>query len=119
MTTTARILAASAALLASTSTLAAPPSLEPKPASAATAAAQREAAARLPMEDGRDADFAARGFLATRADPVIRNAAGKQVWNLAAFDFMAGASPDSVNPSLWRLMRHLKRHGQHHDHTDQ
>lgn len=111
MTTTARILAASAALLASTSTLAAPPSLEPKPASAATAAAQREAAARLPVEDGRDADFAARGFIATRADPVIRNAAGKQVWNLAAFDFMAGASPDSVNPSLWRHNSLLRKHG--------
>ena len=45
------------------------PDLPPKPASAATRAAQHKTAATLPAEDGRDAEFAQRGFVATRADP--------------------------------------------------
>lgn len=113
MKSTALFLGTSAALLAATSAIAAPgaPSLDPKPASAATVAAQRAVAARLPAEDGRDADFAARGFIATRADPVIRNAAGKLVWNLASYNFMGGAAPDTVNPSLWRHTGLLRKHG--------
>ncbi|MBK6801002.1 alkyl sulfatase dimerization domain-containing protein [Novosphingobium sp.] len=109
----ARFLGATAALLATTSAFAGPaaPTLDPKPASPATVAAQRAVAAKLPAEDGRDADFAARGFIATRADPVIRNAAGKPVWNLGAYDFMTGPAPDSVNPSLWRHIGLLRKHG--------
>mgnify|MGYP001766211841 CR=1 FL=1 len=113
MKSTARIFGSTALLLASTSALAGPtaPSLNPKPASAATVAAQRAMKANLPAEDGRDADFAARGFIATRTDPLIRNAAGKPVWNLAAFDFMNGPAPDTVNPSLWRHTGLLRKHG--------
>ncbi|MBY0394042.1 MAG: hypothetical protein K2Q27_12345, partial [Novosphingobium sp.] len=40
---------------------AADPALSPKPASAATVAAQQAVAAALPQEDGRDAAFAAQG----------------------------------------------------------
>ena len=83
----------------------------PAPASDTTRAVQAASAAALPAEGMRDADFAARGFLATRTDPVILNAAGKPVWNLAAYDFVTGPAPDTVNPSLWRHMTHLKRHG--------
>ena len=54
------------------------------------------------VEDGRDAEFAARGFIATRANPVIKAADGHTVWNLAAYDFVAGPAPATVNPSLWR-----------------
>jgi len=62
-------------------------------------AAVREA---LPFED--DADFAAarRGFVAAREDPVIRDARGREVWNLAGFAFVESEAPASVNPSLWR-----------------
>jgi alkyl sulfatase BDS1-like metallo-beta-lactamase superfamily hydrolase len=87
------------------------PDLKPKPATAATIAAQRSMAATLPAEDGRDADFAARGFIASRTDPLIRAADGRAVWNLASYDFVAGAAPDSVNPSLWRHINLLRRHG--------
>ncbi|MBP6581776.1 MAG: alkyl/aryl-sulfatase, partial [Sphingorhabdus sp.] len=75
-------------LLASASPLAAaaPGALEPKPASNATVEAQQAIAAQLPAEDGRDADFADRGFIATLADPVIRATDGKPIWNLAAYD---------------------------------
>ena len=87
------------------------PALSPKPASPATIAAQRAAAAQLPAEDGRDADFAARGFLATRTDPLIRAADGHPVWNLAGYDFVGGAAPGTVNPSLWRHIGILRAHG--------
>lgn len=83
----------------------------PSAASEATRAAQAASAAALPAEGTRDGEFAVRGFLATRADPVILNAAGKPVWNLAAYDFVTGSAPETVNPSLWRHMTHLKRHG--------
>lgn len=85
---------------------------EAKPASDATVAAQRTVAAQLPVEDGRDAEFADRGYIGTLADPVITNKDGKPVWNLDAYDWMSkGASPDTVNPSLWRHMGLLRKHG--------
>jgi alkyl sulfatase BDS1-like metallo-beta-lactamase superfamily hydrolase len=65
------------------------------------------------MADPRtDEDFAGRGFVATRADPVIRAADGTPVWNLAAYDFARDAkAPATVDPSLWRHARLLARHG--------
>ncbi len=83
----------------------------PSAASDATRAAQQAALADLPGEGTRDSDFSLRGLIATRADPIITDAAGKPVWNLAAYDFVAGPAPATVHPSLWRHMRHLKHHG--------
>ncbi len=74
-------------------------------------AQQARSAAALPAEDGRDADFAARGLVATRGNPVIANAAGKPVWRTDAYAFVDGPAPASVNPSLWREMKHLKAAG--------
>lgn len=82
-----------------------------KPASSATIAAQQKQAAELPAEDGRDADFADRGFVGTLADPIIKTKDGKPVWNLDAYAWMYGKSPDTVNPSLWRHMGLLRKHG--------
>lgn len=106
-------LAALALLLCSTAIFAetADPTLEPKPASAATLAAQQRATESLPAEDGRDAEFAQRGFLGSREDPIIRNGKGQPVWNLAGYDFVTGAAPASVHPSLWREMGILRHHG--------
>lgn len=87
------------------------PDLSPKPASNATVAAQKAVAASLSAEDGRDAEFAQRGFIATRSDPLIRNAAGKPVWNTAAYQWMNGPAPATVNPSLWREMTMLRANG--------
>ena len=100
-------------LLGTTALSAAPPAPDnaPKPASAATLSAQEGTAKVLPAEDGRDADFAQRGFVAARADPIIRNAQGKPVWNTAAYQFVTGPAPASVNPSLWREMGILKANG--------
>ena len=83
----------------------------PKSASPATIAVQRAVAAALPADDGTDLAFATRGFIATRADPLIRNAEGKPVWNLEAYRFVEGPAPDTVNPSLWRHIGLLSRHG--------
>ncbi len=80
-------------------------------ASASTRAEQAATVKQLPPEGTRDAADSQRGFLATRRDPVILNAAGKPVWNLDAYAFVTGPAPDTVNPSLWRHMTHLKRHG--------
>ncbi|MEJ2411262.1 MAG: alkyl sulfatase dimerization domain-containing protein [Novosphingobium sp.] len=85
--------------------------LEPKPASAATIASQRAVAAALPPDDGTDSEFATRGFIATRADPVIRNADGKPVWDASDLDFVTGPAPATVNPSLWREASNLNKHG--------
>ncbi len=82
-----------------------------KPASAATIEMQKRQLASLPLDDGRDAEFAGRGFLGTLADPVIRNKDGTPVWNLDAYAWIDGKSPDSVNPSLWRHMGILRKHG--------
>lgn len=101
----------STAALAQTAAPAADPALEPKPASAATLAAQQAVAKSLPADDGRDAEFAKRGFIATRDDPLIRNKQGRPVWNLAAYDFVEGPAPATVNPSLWREMTLLRKHG--------
>lgn len=80
-------------------------------ATQATQLEQRSASKALPPEGSRDAAFSTRGFLATRADPIILNAAGKPAWNLAAYAFVSGPAPDTVHPSLWRHMTHLKHHG--------
>ena len=87
------------------------PALAPKPASAATLAAQANAARTLPADDPRDAEFATRGFIASRADPLIRNAQGAPVFNIAAYQFVSGPAPATVHPALWREMSLLKHHG--------
>lgn len=80
-------------------------------ASATTRAEQEAMRARLPAEGTRDTADSQRGFLATRRDPVILAPNGRTVWNLDAYAFVAGQAPETVNPSLWRHMSHLKRHG--------
>ena len=84
---------------------------QPKPASPATVEAQRAAAALLPPDGERDKEFVMRGFIGTQAEPLIKDDDGNVVWNLAAYDFVQGPAPATVNPSLWRHMRYLKHHG--------
>jgi len=80
-------------------------------ASALTAEHQKAVARALPFSDRQDFEFADRGFLGTRADPLIRRADGQVAWNLAAYDFLKGEAPATVNPSLWRQAQLLSRHG--------
>jgi len=61
--------------------------------------------------DRQDYAFAERGFVGTRAEPKIAAADGRVVWDLAAYDFLKGPAPASVNPSLWRQSQLLAKHG--------
>lgn len=83
----------------------------PKPASPATIAAQAKQASALPRDDGKDLEFARRGFVATLKDPVIRDIQGRALWDLTSYDFVKGKPPATVNPSLWRHISILKEHG--------
>ncbi len=74
-----------------------------KAASAATAATNREVLTQLPFDDRADYDVARRGLVAPFEGPIL-NAAGKPVWSIQAYDFLKQKdSPDTVNPSLWRM----------------
>jgi alkyl sulfatase BDS1-like metallo-beta-lactamase superfamily hydrolase len=90
---------------------AAPAVAQVDPPSAATIAHNKAAAAEAPFADTRDLEFAERGFLGTRKDPVIRAADGHVVLDLRTFDFVRGAAPATVNPSLWRESGLIARHG--------
>lgn len=77
------------------------------------AALQAMAGARALVEndDRKDIEFAERGFIATRTDPLIRDDSGKVVYDLSSYDFLKGPTPDTVNPSLWRQAGIVTRHG--------
>ena len=73
-----------------------------KPATAHTRADIEAFAATLPPDDGTDAANVARGFIATRTEPVIQklvpNPWQPVTWDLSASDFVHGPCPDTVNP---------------------
>lgn len=73
---------------------------------------QREKASRrVATDDRQDFDFAERGFIATRDDPVIKRDDGRIAFDLSAYGFLNADAPASANPSLWRQARILTRHG--------
>ncbi|MFT3997986.1 MAG: alkyl sulfatase dimerization domain-containing protein [Asticcacaulis sp.] len=76
-----------------------------------TVARNQEVLRTAPFDDTRDFDFASRGFLGTRADPLIRTADGRVIWDLGAFDFVKDAAPATANPSLWRHSQLIAKHG--------
>lgn len=59
---------------------------------------------RLDLDDRQAFDDAMRGFVAAPSG-VVRDAAGEVIWDFAAFDFVDGDAPHTVNPSLWRQAR--------------
>lgn len=80
-------------------------------ATEATRAANAEMARALPWADREDEDFASRGFIAGPEAPQIRAADGALVWDFAAYDFLQGDAPETVNPSLWRHARLIAHAG--------
>ncbi len=84
---------------------------QPKPASAATIAAQAKMLAALPSDNGQDVAFVNRGFIASFKDPIVRAADGHVVWDANKFDWIKGDAPPTVNPSLWRQMKMHTVHG--------
>src|SRR5499426_2032125 len=84
----------------------------PKDASAITRALNRAVLDALPFVDTRDFDDARRGFVGSLPEVEIKNDAGRLVWTLRDYAFLAGAeAPATVNPSLWRQARLNLSHG--------
>lgn len=91
--------------------IAAPAFATPQEATPHTIQANRAFAQGLPWADRSEEELASRGFVATRKDPVIRAADGKVVIDLSAYDFAKDAAPATANPSLWRHLGLIRKHG--------
>lgn len=70
-----------------------------------------ETRALVDADDRKDFDFAERGFIATRADPVIKRPDGRPAFDLSAYDFLQSKAAETADPSLWRQAQILTRHG--------
>tara|TARA_Y100000590_G_scaffold116958_1_gene133563 strand:+ start:3681 stop:5603 length:1923 start_codon:yes stop_codon:yes gene_type:complete len=88
---------------------------QPKKATKYTKSKNKDFAKSLPVDDGTDAANVARGFIATRDNPVIEkhepNAWQPISWDLSKSNFVKGESPETVNPSLWRQAGLNAQHG--------
>jgi alkyl sulfatase BDS1-like metallo-beta-lactamase superfamily hydrolase len=77
----------------------------PKPATAATKAANAKVAASLPFQNKDDFAAAEKGLIGRPETLTIKDASGKVVWDLESYKPYIGddkPAPDTVNPSLWR-----------------
>jgi alkyl sulfatase BDS1-like metallo-beta-lactamase superfamily hydrolase len=70
-----------------------------------------EARQLVAADDRRDFEFAQRGFIATREDPLIKRPDGRSAFDLSSYAFLEGEAPDTTNPSLWRQAQILTKHG--------
>jgi alkyl sulfatase BDS1-like metallo-beta-lactamase superfamily hydrolase len=71
----------------------------------------QEAQTLVANDDRKDFDFASRGFIATRTDPVIKRADGRTAFDLSSYAFLQTEAPETANPSLWRQAQILTQHG--------
>jgi len=62
-------------------------------------------------DDRKDFDFADRGFIATRENPIISRPDGRPAYDLTSYAFLEGEAPATANPSLWRQAQILTKHG--------
>ena len=79
-------------------------------ATEATKAANTALAERLPLDQPGDFEDADHGLLAQIQEDIV-DETGKVVWAVHAQDFITGAAPATVNPSLWRQQQLLAKHG--------
>lgn len=83
-----------------------------KPATAQTCQANAAVNQALDLDDPMVLEDANHGFLRTIPDARITREDGSVVWDLSVYRFLEEeASPDSVNPSLWRQARLNRLHG--------
>jgi alkyl sulfatase BDS1-like metallo-beta-lactamase superfamily hydrolase len=80
-------------------------------ATASTVAANAAVAAELPLADAQDFEDAKRGLVASDPDVLIEGPGGARIWDTAAYGFVTGDAPESVNPSLWRQAKLNGIHG--------
>jgi len=78
---------------------------QPKPATDATKKANAAILQELPFGNKQDFEDAQRGFIAPLPDKgVVKNDKGEVVYDASQFELpLDKASPDSVNPSFWRI----------------
>ncbi|MEZ8864311.1 alkyl/aryl-sulfatase [Vibrio splendidus] len=79
--------------------------IESKPASKATIATNQAVLKALPFSNKQDFEDAKRGLIAVQDTVTVKNEAGDVVWDLEEYKkyiSLDKASPESVNPSLWR-----------------
>ena len=69
---------------------------------ASTTQTNAAVAAELPLADDADFADANHGFIAKDEPLLITAADGHVIWDPAAYGFIDGDAPASVNPSLWR-----------------
>lgn len=89
---------------------------KPVPSKGATQTTSKVNAAvqsELPFSNQEDFEDARRGFIVTLPDGAIAGAGGKPIWDFAAYNFLRekDASPDTINPSLWRQGKLNAIHG--------
>ncbi len=78
---------------------------QPKPASEATKAANRDLQQRLNFNDRDDFENATRGLIDKPDTLTIKGDTGNVVWDMEAYKAFISTekpAPDTVNPSLWR-----------------
>jgi len=83
-------------------------------ATAATREANAEVLTELDFNDKQDFADAERGLIAR--DPMLKilrttENGSSTVWDMPSYDFLKGAAPDTVNPSLWRQAQLNNIHG--------
>jgi alkyl sulfatase BDS1-like metallo-beta-lactamase superfamily hydrolase len=76
-----------------------------------TEAANADVAKALPLADPQDFEDAQRGLVASDPNLVVKDAAGRAIWDAGQYAFVTGDAPSSVNPSLWRQAKLNGVHG--------
>jgi len=76
-----------------------------RPASTATLEKNAAVLKQLPFDDRSDYESASRGLIAPFKGE-IKDGAGNTIWSIRSYEFLqAEQSPDTVNPSLWRIAK--------------
>ncbi|MFJ9776104.1 alkyl/aryl-sulfatase [Kitasatospora sp. NPDC101157] len=83
----------------------------PKPTTEPVLVAHEELLKSLPMGDDQDFADAHRGFLGALEPAIVKDAAGRVVWDNDSYAFLTGDAPATVNPSLWRQSTLTAIHG--------
>lgn len=83
-------------------------------ATAATRKANANVLTELDFNDKQDFADAERGLIARDPQLIVTRTTedgSSRVWDMPSYDFIKGAAPDSVNPSLWRQAQLNNIHG--------
>lgn len=79
-----------------------PPPPESSDATSYTVAVNQSFSNKLDLQDQQDFKDASKGLIAVAPTAPILDSEGKVIWDQAAYDYIQGDAPATVNPSLWR-----------------